>query len=61
LNTAIGLMKMVARLRVHVAYPRESGAMHDHWDVSCCAWLSSVTRQGLKEEKCLDQNLEVCS
>ena len=61
LNTAIGLMKMVARLRVHVAYPRKSGAMHDHWDVSCCAWLSSVTRQGLKEETFLDQNLEVCS
>ena len=57
LNVAIAMMKMVSRLGVK----RECGAMTEHWDVTCCAWLSSLSKSGLREDVFLDQHLEVCS
>ena len=61
LNIAIAIMKMVARLRVPGKFPHECGVMFCHWDVTCCSWLSSVCKSGLREDVFLDQNLEVCS
>ena len=60
-NTAISIMKMVARLQVPAKFPHECAAMYCHWDVTCCSWLSSLCKSGLCEDVFLDQNLEVCA
>ena len=58
LQTVIGIMKFVAKLRLQQKKPSECACMVVHWDCALVDWLSQASRGGLKEDVWMDNHSE---
>ena len=56
LQTVIGIMKLVAKLKLVTVYSTECAAMVGHWDCALSQWLSQASRSGLKDDVWMDNH-----